>query len=155
MPARSRPGDAAAPASEAQHPLLVCLVAWLVPGAGHFMLGWNRKALVFFGTLAFMYIVGLLLGGRLFPLQMSEPLVFLSAIAQWAVGLLRLTALVGGFGYGDVVAPGYEVRQHLSDRERPPQRIGGARHLRHRDGATGPMTAAGVPQQAKDARACE
>ncbi len=108
MPARSRPGDAAAPASEAQHPLLVCLVAWLVPGAGHFMLGWNRKALVFFGTLAFMYIVGLLLGGRLFPLQMSEPLVFLSAIAQWAVGLLRLTALVGGFGYGDVVAPGYE-----------------------------------------------
>jgi hypothetical protein len=38
----------------------------------------------------------------------SEPLAFLSALAEWAIGLPRLAAIVGGFGQGDVVAASYE-----------------------------------------------
>ena len=72
------------------------------------MLGWNRKALIFLAVLMTMYVFGLALGGRLFPMQTSEPLVFLSALAEWALGLPRLAALIGGFGRGDVVAIGYE-----------------------------------------------
>jgi hypothetical protein len=34
--------------------------------------------------------------------------VFLSGVAQWAIGLPRLAALVGGFGAGDVIAATYE-----------------------------------------------
>jgi hypothetical protein len=101
MSARAKP-------AESNHPLLVCAVAWLVPGAGHFMLGRNRSALVLFFVLAFMYLLGLGLGGRLFPFQMSEPLVFLSALAEWTMGLPRMAAFVGGFGHGDVVSMGYE-----------------------------------------------
>jgi hypothetical protein len=72
------------------------------------MVGEGRKALVFFGVLASMYGIGVALGGRLFPFQFSEPLVFLSALAEWTMGLPRLTALIGGFGQGDVVAASYE-----------------------------------------------
>lgn len=88
--------------------MVACGLAWLVPGAGHFLLGANRQALVFFGVLMSMFVVGLALGGRLFPLQLSQPLVFLSALAEWTLGLPRLTALLGGFGGGDVVAASYE-----------------------------------------------
>ena len=72
------------------------------------MLGHMRKAMVFFVVLVAMYVIGLVLGGQLFPFQVSEPLVFLAAVAEWAVGLARLTGVVGGFGQGDVVAAAYE-----------------------------------------------
>ena len=64
--------------------------------------------MVFFVVLSVMYIIGLACGGRLFPLQWSDPLVFLSGLAQWALGLPRLAAWLGGFGQGDVVAATYE-----------------------------------------------
>jgi hypothetical protein len=105
MPPPSKPGGLAA---EPQSPILACAVAWLVPGAGHFIVGEGRKALLLFGVLASMYVIGLALGGRLFPFQVSEPLAFLSALAEWAIGLPRLAAIVGGFGQGDVVAASYE-----------------------------------------------
>jgi len=101
----STPGGLAA---EPQSPVLACAAAWLVPGAGHFIVGKGRKALVFFVILSAMYAIGLALGGRLFPFELPEPLVFLSALAEWAMGLPRLAALVGGFGQGDVVATSYE-----------------------------------------------
>jgi hypothetical protein len=105
MPPPPKPGGLAA---EPQSPVLACAAAWLVPGAGHFMVGEGRKALVLFIVLSFMYAIGLALGGRLFPFQFSEPLVCLSGLAEWAMGLPRLMAFVGGFGQGDVVAASYE-----------------------------------------------
>jgi hypothetical protein len=88
--------------------LALCAVGWLVPGAGHFMLGKTRKAIVFFLVLTFMSLLGLAAHGRMFPLQLSEPLVFLAALAQWTIGLTRLAAAAGGFGTGDVTAVSYE-----------------------------------------------
>jgi hypothetical protein len=88
--------------------LMLCAVAWLVPGGGHFMLGQNRKAVVFFVVLTFMYVLGLAAGGRLFPVQLSDPLVFLAALAEWALGLPRVVASVAHAGQGDVVAASYE-----------------------------------------------
>jgi hypothetical protein len=92
----------------ANNAMAAAIAAWLLPGGGHFLVGSTRKAVVFFPVLTAMYVIGLALGGRLFPLQTSEPLVFLSGLAQWAIGLPRLAALVGGFGAGDVIAPTYE-----------------------------------------------
>jgi hypothetical protein len=103
-----RAGSEARGEVRANNPTAAILAAWLVPGGGHFVVGSTRKALVFFLVLMAMDVVGLALGGRLFPLQTSEPLVFLSAVAQWAVGLPRLAALVGGLGAGNVIADTYE-----------------------------------------------
>src|SRR5262245_58683018 len=89
-------------------PLAVGLIAWFVPGAGHFMAGQIRKGLIFFGILGLMTVLGLAFGGRLFPFQVSEPLVFLAAAAQWALGLPRLLAAMAGAGAGEVVAATYD-----------------------------------------------
>ena len=93
-----------------ERPRLIGLAigAWLVPGAGHFRQGRVQKATVFFSTVSLMFVVGIASGGRLFPLQPSDPLVFLEAVAEWMVGLPRVIAGLGGFGAGDVTATSYE-----------------------------------------------
>jgi hypothetical protein len=90
------------------HPLLVGVLAWWVPGAGHFLQGLHRKALIFFGVLTAMFVIGLAFGGRLFPMQMREPLVLLAALAEWTIALPRVVAGIGGLGSGNVVAVTYE-----------------------------------------------
>ncbi len=90
------------------HPVVVGVLAWLVPGAGHLLTGQIRKGLVFFTVLGAMVVIGLAFGGRVFPFQLAEPLVFLAAAAEWAVGLPRLLAGMSGSGRGDVVAATYE-----------------------------------------------
>ncbi len=90
------------------NPVMMGVAGWLVPGAGHLLLGQMQKALVFFVTLAVMFTAGIWFGGRLFPFQPSDPLVFLAAAAEWTLGLPRMVAGLGGLGQGDVVAPTYE-----------------------------------------------
>jgi hypothetical protein len=103
-----KPAAGAAAAPESSNVTVLCFMAWLVPGGAHFLLAQTRKALIFFVVLSFMYILGLVFGGRLFPFDLTDPLVFLSALAQWSVGLLRLIGVVGGFGQGNVTAATYE-----------------------------------------------
>lgn len=86
----------------------LAISAWLVPGAGHFLQGRTQKAGIFFVTLVAMFIIGIASGGRLFPFQPSDPLVFLEAVAEWMVGLPRIVVAFGGFGAGEVTAPAYE-----------------------------------------------
>jgi hypothetical protein len=90
------------------NPWLVVALGWLVPGAGHLMVGATRKAAILCVALMVMFSVGLGFGGRLFPFQLSEPLVFLASIAQWALLVPRLVAEMAGWGQGDVVAITYE-----------------------------------------------
>lgn len=90
------------------NPVVVSVLAWLVPGAGHLLAGQIRKGLIFFAVLGAMVVIGLAFGGRVFPFQVAEPLVFLAAAAEWAVGLPRLLAGMSGAGRGDVVAATYE-----------------------------------------------
>ena len=90
------------------NPWLVAGMAWLVPGAGHLMVGASRKAAILCAVLMVMTIAGLAFGGRLFPFQISEPLVLLAGIAQWALLAPRLVAEMAGWGQGQVVAITYE-----------------------------------------------
>ena len=69
------------------NPAAIGVAAWLVPGAGHFLVGQTRKGAIFFVVLIAMFVIGLAFDGRLFPFQMSEPLVFLAAAAEWAIGV--------------------------------------------------------------------
>jgi hypothetical protein len=89
-------------------PAAAVVVAWLVPGAAHLLLGQARKALVFFVVLLAMFGIGLGFGGRLFPFQLSDPLVFLAAAAEWALGLPRVVAAFLDAGQGNVVSSTYE-----------------------------------------------
>ena len=88
--------------------VLVCLAAWAVPGAAHFWLGRRQKAVVFFLALVAMFAIGLMLEGRIFPFEPSDPLVFLEAVANIGVGGPWLVARVLDAGAGTVTAVTYE-----------------------------------------------
>lgn len=102
MAARTPPKPAPPPR------LLVYVLAWLVPGAGHLWLGRRRAGVIFLITLPLMFGIGLWLDGRLFPFAPSEPLVALAAVADVLAGLPYLAARFLGLGAGRVVAVTYE-----------------------------------------------
>ena len=87
---------------------LVCLAAWLVPGAGHLWLGRRQKGLIFLIALPAMFAVGIALQGRLFPLELADPLVFLGAIADRGIGIPYFLARFLDMGAGLVTAASYE-----------------------------------------------
>ena len=72
------------------------------------MVGQLQKAGVFFFMLTLMFVVGLAFGGRLFPLQLGDILLFLAALAEWALGAPRAIAAIADAGEGSVTAITYE-----------------------------------------------
>ncbi len=104
----STTADGPRAASEPGTLVLVCVAAWAIPGAGHLWLGRRQKAAVFFVALLAMFVSGLLLKGRLFPFEFSEPLVALAAFANAGMGLPWIVALMMDAGKGVVTAISYE-----------------------------------------------
>jgi hypothetical protein len=102
--AAERPRAASEPGAVA----LVCLAAWAIPGAAHFWLGRRQKAVVFLIALVTMFVTGLFLHGRLFPFDISEPLVALAAVANAGMGLPWILALTMDAGKGTVTQVSYE-----------------------------------------------
>jgi hypothetical protein len=86
---------------------LVCALSWAVPGAAHLWLG-HRKGIVFLVVLPLMFALGVLLQGRIFPFDLSQPLVALEALADLAAGLPYFIARALGYGAGNVIAVTYE-----------------------------------------------
>ena len=86
----------------------MCVVSWLVPGAGHLIQGRRQKGLIFLIALPVMFALGLALKGRLFPFVFSEPLVGLAAVANLGMGVPYFIASVLGLGAGIVTAASYE-----------------------------------------------
>jgi hypothetical protein len=95
-------------AAEPARLALVCGLAWLIPGAGHLLQGRHQKGIVFLLALPLMFLTGLWLDGRLFPLEMSDPLVFLGAIANRGIGAPYFIARMMDAGHGTVTAASYE-----------------------------------------------
>ena len=88
--------------------VLLCLAAWAIPGAGHLWQGRRAKGLIFLVALPLMFAIGLGIQGRLFPFDLSEPLVGLAAIADVGIGIPYFIADALGFGLGQVRAVTYE-----------------------------------------------
>jgi hypothetical protein len=88
--------------------VLLCLASWALPGAGHLWLGRRSKGLMFLAALPVMFAIGLAVHGRLFPFDLSEPLVGLAAVADLGIGLAYFVAAALGYGAGDVRAVTYE-----------------------------------------------
>ncbi len=99
---------AADPPRSASLTYLICAAAWAIPGGGHLWLGRREKGLIFLITLPLMFAMGLALEGRLFPFELTQPLVALAAFADIGVGLPYFVAKAIGAGDGRVVAITYE-----------------------------------------------
>src|SRR6185503_20815462 len=82
--------------------VLLCVASWAVPGLGHLWLGRRSKGLIFLLALPLMFAIGLALQGRLFPFDLSEPLVGLAAFADLGIGVPYFVASALGLGAGEV-----------------------------------------------------
>jgi hypothetical protein len=88
--------------------VLLCVAAWAIPGAGHLWLGRRLKGLVFLVAIPLMFAIGLALSARLFPFDLSQPLVALQALADLGNGIPYFIANAIGAGAGNVRAVTYE-----------------------------------------------
>ena len=100
------PATATVRAQSPNH-VLICAAGLLVPGLAHLWLG-RRKGLIFVVVLPAMFALGLFLEGRIFPVDFSQPLVALAALANMGIGLPYIAARVMGYGAGNVIAVTYE-----------------------------------------------
>jgi hypothetical protein len=89
-------------------PYVVGVMAWVAPGLGHLWLGRRQKGLIFLVALVGMFAFGLWLKGRIFPFQITEPLVALMAFADLGMGLPYLIARTLDVARGEVVAITYD-----------------------------------------------
>jgi hypothetical protein len=108
MTTKSTTADRERAASEPGVLALVVAAAWAIPGAGHLWLGRRQKGIVFLIVLSLMFLIGLQLEGRIFPLELSEPLVALAAVADFGLGAPWFVARFMGAGHGTVTAVTYE-----------------------------------------------
>ena len=108
MATKSTTAERARPASEPGTLVLLCLAAWAIPGAGHFWLGRVQKGVVFLVALTCLFGMGLALHGRLFPFDLSEPLVALAAFANAGLGLPWVVGRMMSLGGGVVTTVTYE-----------------------------------------------
>lgn len=88
--------------------VVLCLAAWAIPGAGHLWFGRRFKGFTFLVALPLMFAIGLMIQGRLFPFELSEPMVVLAAFADLAIGVPYFIAPLFGLGGGNVLAVTYE-----------------------------------------------
>jgi hypothetical protein len=84
MPAATIP---ATPVVPLRSPFLVIFVGWLIPGAGHFLLGRRGRAALIFASVVLAFTLGVLMRGPLFqpPFLQSNASAadVLSRLIQW------------------------------------------------------------------------
>lgn len=92
--------DRRIPGEKSSLPMLVLLLGWLIPGAGHIFLGkYIRGGLLFVSVLG-MFLVGLGLHGKIYTPNTGELLDMLGFAGQ--LGLGALDGLAHLFGWGAI-----------------------------------------------------
>ena len=87
-------------ASKPKSPLFstALLVGWLVPGAGHLLSRrWARGGLLF-AAIGLMFVLGLLMQGKLYAASPADPLAFLGFVGDLGSGLMYIGGRLFGVG---------------------------------------------------------
>ncbi len=84
-------------------PVVVLVVGWLLPGAGHFLIGKWVRALLLFAAILTMYVIGLLLSGKVYVPNTGDLMDMLGFAGQLGMGLLYLLARFFDWGAASVV----------------------------------------------------
>jgi hypothetical protein len=95
--AQQLPGPLAGKAGSSL-PALALLLGWLVPGAGHLLLGkWVRGLLLFVSVLG-MFLIGVGLQGKIYAPNTGDILDMLGFAGQLGMGLLYAVARIFSLG---------------------------------------------------------
>ena len=85
------------------------VLAWLVPGLGHYYLGRRKTAIAFALIVAVTFLLGLSFQGRLYTVEEGQPLTILATFAVYGAGLLNVVArAVSDNPGGTILSPTYE-----------------------------------------------
>jgi hypothetical protein len=86
-------------------PILITLVAWLLPGGGHFLLGRRGRAAIIFGAVLLTFAIGLLMRGPMFQPRTGDLLTTLiqfgGFLGDLASGLFYLLTVWLGYSQPD------------------------------------------------------
>jgi TM2 domain-containing membrane protein YozV len=74
------------------HALVVALAGWIVPGAGHMLLGRWGRAILFFCVVGGLAFTGFLLHGQVFPPHSDDPFGTLGFLADACSGVFFILA---------------------------------------------------------------
>lgn len=85
------------------------LLAYVIPGAGHFYLGYRARATIFFVIVLVLFVIGLSIDGSLYTLRDSGGalLKILASLGSMGAGALYFIARAMGI-HGDVTSLTYE-----------------------------------------------
>ncbi len=86
------------PGERSSMPALALLLGWLLPGAGHLLLGKWVRGLLLFAAIVGMYAIGLGLVGKIYTPNTGEMLDMLGFVGQLGMGLLYMLARLLGWG---------------------------------------------------------
>jgi hypothetical protein len=85
------------------------VLAFLVPGLGHFYLRRWVKGAVFLGAIGTLFVLGVAMDARLsLPTGWGDPLALLRSLAQMAIGVPYFVARSLGYELGSVTAVTHE-----------------------------------------------
>ena len=86
-------------------PIIAAVLAWAVPGAGHFYIGKHLKAVLFFVLITGTFLAGLLVSGFTCVSYSQQPYWF---VGQVFAGVLSLVV-----GWVDPARTAYEINESL------------------------------------------
>lgn len=87
--------------------LLAMILALIVPGAGHFYLGRRRRAVAFFAIVVLMFVVGLMLEGKVYTIRPGSFLSLLATLGSMGAGVMYFVARAIG-APGNIASITYE-----------------------------------------------
>lgn len=92
--------------SHVRSPFFTVLLAWLIPGSGHFLLGRRGRGAIIFASVLVSFALGLLMRGPLFQPGggdvLSRLIQFGGFIGDLAAGILYFLAVWLGYSPPDV-----------------------------------------------------
>jgi hypothetical protein len=98
MATSTQPAAQRLPGEPSAFPYLVLLAGWLVPGAGHLLVGkWVRALLLFVSVLG-MYLLGLGLAGKVYTPNTGDILDILGFAGQLGMGVFYVIARLFSLG---------------------------------------------------------
>ena len=98
----------ALPRADAFKTTVACVAGWLVPGLGHALFRKWDRAMVFFGCITVMALLGIQMDGRLFGPDFSSLFPILKFIASVGAGLLYWIPWTLGAGVGNPTTYTYD-----------------------------------------------
>jgi hypothetical protein len=83
------------------------LVAWLVPGLGHWLLGKRRRALIFAAVIVAAFVTGVVLDGELAVPQSNSPLSWFFSLGCVGNGILYFIQLLWVNGFDGIFSSAF------------------------------------------------